>query len=271
MLTAVLYVSFITLFVAASFVAGERLSTPESVNRAQIRQSGHFETSMKGISDEGSTSTVYILAQNQYSYSATQEGPVNARAGMHNGRAPGGPPPRQPTGLLKQASSASIGVLFGILTWRSLTAYEMADSFKNGFIKTVSVAPTVGLLILNLIGFVVNWIRPLNFKNILKFILSLNMMREWVELTYNMLMVLLTDSQSAIPREIYVGRIFMNIWMTALQMAFAKSRWVSTEVFRSQLERHQTKVQEQLQLQQQQQQHQQHHHQFAQAYRTTND
>ena len=268
MLTALLYLLFVALFIAGSSVAGDRLRAGESVNRARIIQSGHFETSMKEKSDDGSTFSISILAQNQYSYSATQEGPINAYGGMHNGRGSSGPPPRQPPGLLKQASSASVGVLFGILAWRSLTAYEMADSFKNGFVKTVSVAPTVGLLILNLIGFVVNWIRPLNFKNYLKFILSLNMMREWVELAYNMLMVLLTDSKSAIPREIYVGRIFMNIWMTALQMAFAKSRWVSTEVFRSQLERHQSKVQEQLlQLLAQQQQQQQ----FGQAYRTSYD
>jgi hypothetical protein len=231
---------------AATMKAGERLGTPSVARSPRDRESGRLEASKKDSDLRFPKREVYILTQNQYSYSRYQEVPNNA-AGVNAGaRAPSGPPPRQPTGLLKQASSASIGVLFGILAWRSLTAYEMADSFRNGFVKTVSVAPTLGLLVLNVIGFVVNWIRPLNFKNYLKFILSVNIMREWVELAYNLLMILLTDSSSVIPREVYFGRVFMNLWMTALQMAFAKSRWVSTEVFKTQLERHQRQIQEQL-------------------------
>lgn len=165
------------------------------------------------------------------------------------------------SGLLKQASSASIGVLFALLTWRSLTAYEMADSFRNSFVRAMSVAPSIALLAMNLIGFVVNWMRPLNFKNYLKVILSLNIVREWVELAYNLLMIVLTSSRSAIPREVYFGRVFMNVWWTALTMAFSKSRWVSTEVFKSQLERQQQKQMEQVHQYYQQQQQQQREYQ----------
>ena len=251
----------VSVSLALTIKASKSLGTPASMKVRSWTESSRFDASWENDDSNFPAMGVNILAQNQYSYSRYQEGPEKAIGANAGGRAPSGQPQMQPTGLLKQASSASIGILFGILAWRSLTAYEMADSFKNGFVKTVSVAPTMGLLVLNLMGFVVNWIRPLNFKNYLKFILSVNIMREWVELAYNLLMILLTDGSSAIPREVYFGRVFMNLWMTALQMAFAKSRWVSTEVFKSQLERHQKQVQERLAQQAMAQQ-----RQFAQAY-----
>ena len=97
-------------------------------------------------------------------------------------------------GLMKQASSASIGVLFALLAWRALTAYEMASHFKNGMVRLLSISPSLVLLVMNLVGFLVNYFRPLGFKNYMKVILATNVSREWIELAYNFLMILVTDS-----------------------------------------------------------------------------
>ena len=130
--------------------------------------------------------------------------------------------------LLKQVSTASIGLLFALLIWRSLSAYELADQFSSGSLRLLAVTPTVFILCANLAGFVVNMFRPVGFKNHLKLILVMNICREIAELVYNMLMVLFTSSQSAIPREVYFGRFMMSSWWLFLTLGFAKSRWVST-------------------------------------------
>lgn len=130
--------------------------------------------------------------------------------------------------LLKQVSTASIGLLFALLIWRSLSAYELADQFSSGSLRLLAVTPTVFILCANLAGFVVNMFRPVGFKNHLKLILVMNICREVAELAYNMLMVLFTSSQSAIPREVYFGRFMMSSWWLFLTLGFAKSRWVST-------------------------------------------
>ena len=176
----------------------------------------------------------------EYSYSAynnphMRQGPGNLGQGRNQQAGL--------VGLLKQASSASIGVLFALLAWRAITAYEMASHFKNDFIRFVTVSPALCLLLMNLAGFVVNFFQPLGFKNHLKVILAANVSREWVELAYNFIMILLTDSNTLIPREVYFGRVFMNVWWTLLCMAFAKSRWVSNENFKAALERQQMKQQ----------------------------
>lgn len=186
---------------------------------------------------------------NEYSYSMYND-PQQMGRGARN--APTRNQQAGLQGLLKQASSASIGVLFALLAWRALTAYEMASHFKNGIVRLVSVSPSLLLLMMNLAGFLVNFFQPLGFKNHMKVILAANVSREWIELAYNFLMILVTDSTTAIPREVYFGRVFMNVWWTLLCMAFAKSRWVSNDTFKSQLERQQMKQQAAFKQQQQQ-------------------
>lgn len=128
--------------------------------------------------------------------------------------------------LLKQASTASIYILFVLLIWRSLAAYEVADQFNSGSLRILAVAPTVLILCANLTGFVVNVIKPHNFKNFLKFILALNITREFVELLYNVVMLVVNPSNTGISRDIYFGRFFMNVWWLSLCVTFSKSRWV---------------------------------------------
>lgn len=128
--------------------------------------------------------------------------------------------------LLKQASTASVCVLFGLLMWRSLSSYELADQFLNDYVRLIAIIPVVGILIANIIGFVVNLAQPLNFKTHLKVILAVNVLREWIEMAYNVMMLIASSSKSAIPREAYFGRLFMNIWWSLLCFSFSKSRWV---------------------------------------------
>lgn len=134
--------------------------------------------------------------------------------------------PQQLNPLLKQASTASIYVLFVLLIWRSLAAYELADQFNSGSLRIVAVAPTVLILCANLTGFVINVMKPYNFKNFLKFILALNITREFVELLYNIVMLVVNPSNTGISRDVYFGRFFMNVWWLSLCVTFSKSRWV---------------------------------------------
>lgn len=131
-----------------------------------------------------------------------------------------------PNPLLKQASTASVCLLFGLLVWRSLSSYELAEQFLNEYVRLMSIIPVVGILIANITGFVVNLAKPLNFKTHLKVILAVNVLREWIEMAYNVLMLIASSPTSATPREAYFGRLFMNVWWSLLCFSFSKSRWV---------------------------------------------
>ena len=134
-------------------------------------------------------------------------------------------PPPYVNPLFKQAGTASIGVLFCLLIWRSFSAFEMADQFDSSM-RLYALLPIIIISCANAFGFIINFLKPLNFKNHLKFILFLNIVREWVELVYNMFMLVITRSDSVIPRQTYFGRFFMNCWWTMLCISFSKSRWV---------------------------------------------
>ena len=154
----------------------------------------------------------------QQQYAPTQHGNAAGNYQPHQ--------PQQINPLLKQASTASIGILFVLLIWRSLAAYELADQFNAGSFRIIAVAPTVTILCANLMGFVINVMKPYNFKNLLKFILALNITREFIELLYNVMMLVINTSNSGISRDVYFGRFFMNVWWLSLCVTFSKSRWV---------------------------------------------
>lgn len=128
--------------------------------------------------------------------------------------------------LLQRASAASIGVLFGLLVWRSLSSYELASQFHSHYLRALSTLPVIVLMVLNVLGFGVSIFRPLQFKNQLKAILSVNLGREWLEFAYNIVMIVMVSTKAEVPREAYIGRLFMNIWWSALCFSFSRSRWV---------------------------------------------
>jgi len=105
----------------------------------------------------------------------------------------------------------------------------MADQFSSQTMRLLTAIPVVMILFANVVGLAVNLIKPLNFKNHLKAILAVNIMREWVEAAYNLVMMLFAASDGATPRTEYMGRIFMNVWWNLICFSFIKSRWVLSE------------------------------------------
>lgn len=129
--------------------------------------------------------------------------------------------------LIRQASTASVAVLFVLLIWRSMSIYELADQAQS--FRPLYVIPAFIILISNILGFLLNIIKPLNFKNHLKFILAVNIVREWIELLVNIVHIVLPRSffrSEEFSRDVYLGRLFVNLWWSFLCFSFSKSRWV---------------------------------------------
>ena len=135
--------------------------------------------------------------------------------------------PANQSPLARKVNSMSIGILFMLLVWRNLSVYELADQFVSKRMRLLTLPPLVAILLSNLLGFLMNVMRPHGFKNLLKLILATNISRECVELVYNVAMVFSRSRYSSIPRDVYVGRFFMNVWWTAFCLSFSRSRWVA--------------------------------------------
>ena len=46
---------------------------------------------------------------------------------------------------------------------------------------------------------------------------------------FNVFMILIRNEFTAIPKEVYFGRFFSNLWWLSLCVSFSKSRWVSSK------------------------------------------
>lgn len=176
------------------------------------------------INNNNHRNTIDIVADYEQRNEYTHTNPYTQKYSYANTQ--GNTNTRKVDALFKQASTASISVLFILLIWRSLSSYEIINQVMNSLIKTVLLTPTVVIMLANIIGFIVNLTRPMNFKNILKFILACNIFREWIELVFNLIMMVASTANANIPREIYFGRMFMNIWWSAICVSFSRSRWV---------------------------------------------
>jgi len=128
--------------------------------------------------------------------------------------------------LLNRVSTVSVCMMFGLLIWRSLASYEMANEFASQPLRLLTTAPVIAILVANVVGLAANLLSPLNFKNYLKAIVAANVLREWVEAVYNVFMLFFASSDSDKPMGEYLGRIFMNIWWNVLCFTYIKSRWV---------------------------------------------
>ena len=117
-----------------------------------------------------------------------------------------------------------------LLIWRNLSVYEMADQFVSLRMRSLTVPAMMFLLSADLLAFLVNVMRPDSFKNQLKAVLALNTLREYVELLYNAFKLVSSSRYAPIPRDIYIGRFFMNVWWSAFCVSFIKSRWVANFV-----------------------------------------
>lgn len=129
--------------------------------------------------------------------------------------------------LLSRVSTGYVCVLFGMLIWRSLAAYEMANEFASHSVRLLATTPVVVILIANIVGLAVNLFQPLNFKNHLKAILAANVLREWTEAIYNVFMLFFASTHAGgKPMGEYVVRIFVNFWWSVFCFSYIKSRWV---------------------------------------------
>ena len=128
--------------------------------------------------------------------------------------------------LLNRVSTVSVCMMFGLLIWRSLASYELANEFTAEPLRLLATAPVIAILVANVAGLAVNLLSPLNYKNYLKAIVAVNVLREWTEAVYNIFMLFFASSDSDKPMGEYLGRIFMNIWWNVLCFTYIKSRWV---------------------------------------------
>ena len=128
--------------------------------------------------------------------------------------------------LLNRVSTVSVCMMFGLLIWRSLSSYELANEFTGEPLRLLATAPVIAILVANVVGLAVNLLSPLNYKNYLKAIVAANVLREWTEAVYNIFMLFFASSDSDKPMGEYLGRIFMNIWWNVLCFTYIKSRWV---------------------------------------------
>ena len=131
--------------------------------------------------------------------------------------------------VMKTVTGGAVGVLFIMLTWRSLSSYELAEQFSNPFLKFMAKTPTILIMVANILGIVTNIVKPKNFKNVMKSILAVNMIREIVESIYNVMKITVNHSTLSddLPKGIYFGRLFGNVWWMLLCISFSKSRWSS--------------------------------------------
>jgi hypothetical protein len=126
--------------------------------------------------------------------------------------------------LLRQTDSVVTGMLFFCLLWRILAIYEMLGSSNNTIINVLMRSSVLLLFALNTLGLVLNFLkgRVRNLKNILKCILVINILREWIEASYNIVMMIMDPAE----RPLFQGRLIMNLWWSILCLRFARSRWV---------------------------------------------
>lgn len=156
-------------------------------------------------------------------------------------------PGAAPTGghpLMRKMSSMSLCVLFLFMAWRDVACYEMAALFESPLLRLLTTGGTVGLLLLNLVGFVLNLIQPFKYKAHLKIILASNTVREMIEIVYYLLMFLVSPggsraSSSVSPafeevheysKDTYLGRIITTLYFLLLCISATRMRWVKDPV-----------------------------------------
>ena len=121
--------------------------------------------------------------------------------------------------------------IFALLLWRTLggldwTLAAYSSSSFSSF-ATMWRLPSVflqgALLAANLFGLLLSFFMPLNFKNQLKFVLGLNILREGGALVLNALRVLFPGAGNL--REMFLFDSFMNFWWLTLCFTYTRSRW----------------------------------------------
>jgi hypothetical protein len=127
--------------------------------------------------------------------------------------------------LVRKASSASLSLVYLLLAWRAMGSYDSSAQFSTSLLRTVSNIPVAGIFILDILGLIISIINPSKLKVQLKFILACNTVREIIELTYNVIMIIISTSVSNFNRDYYFGRLITSVYFLMLCISTSRIRW----------------------------------------------
>jgi hypothetical protein len=121
-------------------------------------------------------------------------------------------------------SAFTTGVHFALMIWRLYTEIANCEE-SDGMISYIAMATMYLLQALNVAGFAANILDGAKYKTLLKRIVVLNMMREFVELLYNIFSFI--SPLASYQREHAIGSIFTSLWILAAHVAVIRSTWAA--------------------------------------------
>lgn len=125
--------------------------------------------------------------------------------------------------LLTEAGAHAITILFACISWRLMGIYDFLVTDQQSLITSISKTATVAYFLINFSALVVQVFKPLVFKNFLKIVIALDIVREFVSIIFNLIS---TFQVSPVQRELYIGRIIANLFWASAFFSFSRSRWV---------------------------------------------
>lgn len=210
-----------------------------------IRSLSYQQSQMSETTRSNQHSGITNKAYNSYGLQYRDAGTVNVYVDANGNAVPPnatGAVPGNP--LMKKMSSASLSGLFLFMCWRDAACYDLALQFESPFLRILTSTGSMGLLLLNLLGCVLNLIQPFKYKGYLKIILAGNTMREVIEIAYYILMFLISpggpqttsslspafESVHENSKDTYLGRIVTTLYVLLLCISATRMRWVKEPV-----------------------------------------
>lgn len=127
--------------------------------------------------------------------------------------------------LKKQIASRGVGFLFVFSIMRLVAVYDEILLMEGSLLKKLVFKLTTGVLFfINVLATALQFFRPLQFKNQLKFVMFLNTIREIVDLIINIFSALIAHSRSA--SDMHYGKAISDFFWMCLFLSISKSRWV---------------------------------------------
>jgi hypothetical protein len=125
--------------------------------------------------------------------------------------------------FLKESAVHMITCLFAFLIWRLVSVYDIIASERISFFTSSAKYFTSFLFFLNVLCVVLQLLKPLRYKSLLKSVLALDILREVLAVLVNLY------SAFALPpfRELFLGRAIGNVCWGLFCYSFSKSRWVA--------------------------------------------
>jgi hypothetical protein len=124
--------------------------------------------------------------------------------------------------LMRRVSSQAVTVLFAMLLWRSLSLYEFLNGATTVPLSLPWKITLGGLIALNGIGLALSLLQKQRLKTILKGLLAITTMSEWMQVGITLSKITLVPGGWS---ELY-GQLLMNILWATLCMSYVRARWV---------------------------------------------